>query len=94
MYISLKMAANLLIKAVSFFGINNQKRKAEEELTELILALKRDQDGRPHNVEEELADVIIMIEQLKLIYDQGKIMEWIEIKLERLERRTKGNGIE
>jgi NTP pyrophosphatase (non-canonical NTP hydrolase) len=89
MYDVIKHNADLLIEALQKFGITNQKRKADEELNELALEIKRDLDGRMHNVEEEMADVYIMLAQMRLVYNQATIDGYIEAKLERLKRKIK-----
>ena len=52
-------------KILNHYGIEHQKSKSIEELSELIRAISRN-DSK--NIMEEIADVEIMIEQLKLIY--------------------------
>lgn len=56
-------------QAIVQFGSEHQIRKAAEELGELIQALMRFGNGEPviGNVCEEIADVEIMLEQLKII---------------------------
>ena len=73
-------------KAIEKFGADNQKRIAQEELAELIQAISKDCRNKKHNVEEEIADVEIILNQLKLIYDAQKINKWRLYKLERLEK--------
>lgn len=72
-------------RAIEYFGDKNQRIKAMEELSELIQAIARDLNGLDNNVEEELADVEIMIHQLRFIYDHKKIDKIKAEKLERLE---------
>lgn len=79
----------IICKAITTFGADNQKRIAQEELAELIQAISKEMRGRPHNVEEEIADVEIMLEQLKRIYDKEKVRKWKENKLKRLNLRIK-----
>ena len=64
-------------------------RKAVEELTELSIALQHSLDGRGDNdnIREEMADVSIMLEQLRVIF--GDCDEWKTKKLARLEERIK-----
>ena len=73
--------------AVKHFGAEHQTLKACEELTELQHELLHALDGRADNdkISEEMADVEIMLEQLKLIY--GQTDGWKEKKLARLEER-------
>lgn len=71
-------------KAVDTFGVANQQLKAVEEMGELIQAISKALIGKEHNVEEEIADVEIMLTQLKIMYDLKKIEEWKEFKINRL----------
>lgn len=71
-------------KAIFTYGAEHQKVKAMEELGELIQAIARSIIGADHNVEEEIADVEIMLIQLRMMY-QGKDIEAMKFsKLERL----------
>ena len=80
--------------AVKHFGAEHQTLKACEELTELQHELLHALDGRADNdkIREEIADVEIMLEQLKLIY--GPIDEWKKTKLARLEERIHGESLD
>ena len=73
-------------KAVDTFGVANQQIKAVEEMGELIQAISKALIGKEHNVEEEIADVEIMLTQLKIMYDLKKIEKWKEFKINRLKR--------
>ncbi|GAA0825355.1 hypothetical protein [Clostridium tertium] len=77
-------------RAIDTFGEDMQKIVAMEELAELQQALSKDLRGRDHNVEEEIADVYIMLMQLELMYDKKKIEEWIDKKIDRLDKRLRG----
>ena len=60
--------------------------KAIEELSELIRALARADD--PENIAEEMADVEIMLAQLRIILGNDTDVErWKVKKLQRLNRR-------
>ncbi|MBV4415132.1 MazG nucleotide pyrophosphohydrolase domain-containing protein [Clostridium tyrobutyricum] len=72
--------------AVQYFGKTSRKQLAQEECAELIQALSKDMRGKKHNVEEEIADVLIMIEQLTHIYDNYKIEKYREEKIDRLNK--------
>ena len=69
---------NIYIKTVMHFGIQSQKVKAIEEMAELTQALCKDT-----NIAEEIADVQILLEQLKIVYPEWK--EFENKKLQRLE---------
>lgn len=71
-------------KAIYTYGAEHQKIKAIEELGELIQALSRSILGQDHNVEEELADVEIMIYQLRKMFQYDLIEKFKYEKLERL----------
>ena len=71
-------------KAIDTFGVAEQQLKAVEEMGELIQAIAKALIGKEHNVEEEIADVEIMLTQLKIMYDLKKIEEWKEFKINRL----------
>jgi hypothetical protein len=64
----------ILSDAISTFGVEMQTIKAMEECGELIQALSRTLLGANNgdNVREEIADVEIMCEQLRMIYDTQK----------------------
>ena len=75
---------NIYERAVSVFGAENQKKKAIEELSELIRAIARDDRA---NILEEITDVMIMIEQLRYIYEEPFEIEEIRtLKIQRLRK--------
>ena len=57
----------ILKTAIRTYGEQAQERQAVEECSELILAICHKHRGREHNIPEEIADVEIMLEQLKII---------------------------
>lgn len=91
---------NICLCAIDHFGVGHQKKKAVEEMGELIVELTREQDERTDacHVIEEIADVIVMAEQLRIIYGPALVDEQIERKLDRLlgrirsDRRTRRAG--
>jgi NTP pyrophosphatase (non-canonical NTP hydrolase) len=74
-------------KAVNTYGRDIQMIIAMEECGELIQALSKYLRGKEHNVEEEIADMEIMIQQLKIMFDSKSIDEWVEKKINRLDNR-------
>ena len=86
---------NLAQKAIDKFGSEKQRRVAVEELAELILAIhhvdRRKADWQ--DLAEEIADVEIMITQLKLMTltekEYGKILNE---KLDKLEKIIEGEA--
>lgn len=90
--------------AVDRFGERHQMIKAVEELGELQTALARllgteaeiyspeatYKDYLYDNVQEEIADVEILLLQLRMIFDDGAVAMWRDRKLEDLKKRTSG----
>lgn len=75
-------------KAVQFFGHSNQLAKSMEELGELISAIaKVVNGGSTADVIDEIADVQIMIRQLRIIYGKNLVDQQIDFKLNRLMKR-------
>ena len=88
---------NICKKAVESYGEISQMIKATEEMGELIRAISRvilqqgESDAQiESNYNEEIADVAIMLEQLKYTrhYKQELVDFWKEEKLKRLERNV------
>lgn len=82
----------ILEKAILRYGVSAQLGMFYEELAELVLAVNRRKRGREDNVAEEIADVLIMIKQIMLIFgikakDVRKIRKQ---KIDRLEKRLNG----
>ena len=77
------------VLAVHHYGAEHQKKKAIEEMGELITAISREQDGRAttEQVITEIADVTIMMHQLALIYGIDAVANEIDRKQRRLLRR-------
>lgn len=72
-------------KALERWGPVSQIDIAIEELGELIVELSHAKRGRPHKVEEEAADVSIVLPQVLLIFDKDKSALIRTQKLKRLE---------
>lgn len=76
------------------YGRDKQMIKAIEEMAELSKELCKwvlGADNGKH-VQEEIADVIIMMEQMQMLFDvDGEIKKMIAYKVERLERRLNDN---
>jgi len=77
--------------AIEKWGVVSQVEMAVEECSELIQAIQKVK--RSNTIEtnmhvcEEIADVEIMIEQLRYIFDVDLIDQFKSEKLERLEKR-------
>lgn len=75
----------ILITAIRTFGEKAQESVAMEECAELICAISHKHRGREHNIAEEIADVEIMLEQLKIINNcREEVAEIHKRKIERL----------
>ncbi len=70
--------------AIRVFGGAAQEEVAIEECSELIQAITHKHRGREHNIPEEIADVEIVLEQLKII--NGCADEVAKIRKEKVER--------
>ncbi|MGL5153306.1 MAG: hypothetical protein ACRC7N_22320 [Clostridium sp.] len=71
-------------KAIDTYGQAIQLVVAMEECSELIQAISKYIRGEDHNIEEEVADVSIMLEQLSVIFNKDLIEEMKRQKLKRL----------
>lgn len=89
------MRPEVLKKAIETYGRHAQTDMAIEEMSELtkaLLKLRRAGSAgwadAKENVFEEIADVIIMLTQLLMIYDGRKAVQaFIDAKVRRLEER-------
>ena len=79
----------ILTDAIYTYGENSQIWMAIEEMSELSNALAKYRRGRVtrEDVCEEIADVAIMIIQLSKIFGQDDISDYLESKLDRLNKR-------
>ena len=83
----------IMQEAIKTFGYSNQVAKFVEEAGECIASVMRFQT-KPNMVNqdkmcEELADLGIMIEQMKIMFAKGNIQEHWDKKIVRLEKRLK-----
>jgi NTP pyrophosphatase (non-canonical NTP hydrolase) len=72
--------------AILHFGVPSQISKAIEELSELSTELARHQNKRAMNVDiiDEIADCVIMLVQLTLIFGEDLVDKKIADKIARL----------
>ncbi len=80
---------DILKLAIAKYGIEAQKTMAIEECSELINVLAKECRRRVSDEEivTEIADVMIMCEQLALIYGENAVESEKEYKLTRLAKR-------
>lgn len=85
----------LLSCALKHYGIAAQAHKAVEELTELSLAVQHYRAGKATEdaLAEEIADVLIMCHQLRLLMP-NEVDAWLERKQQRLMDRIAGVQID
>ena len=75
--------------AIRTYGEYHQECLAMEECAELIQAINHKHRGREYNIAEEIADVEIMLEQLKIINNCAEEVAAIhKTKVERLFNRV------
>lgn len=89
-------------KVVGFYGEDAQSMVHMEECAELIQAVskmrrvrKKDKDDTEayYNLVEEMADVLICMEQMRIMYEisDHEIQNMIDRKCQRQEERMNGN---
>ena len=79
----------ILYAVIDKWGMNAQIDMLHEEVGELLTAInqhKRDRVAISH-VQEEIADCLMMLQQMRAIYGRKEVDEWIKIKTKRLEDR-------
>lgn len=80
---------------VDHYGSANQLEKSQEELSELITEISRynqnpDEPHRRGNIIDELSDVMVMCNQLMIIFNCfGEVEERIDFKINRQLERIK-----
>lgn len=80
----------LFVTVLYYWGVDNQIRMVLEEMAELQLAIcKRMRDKPNDNVEEEIADLSIMLDQLKIMCDSDLIDRFRHDKIKRLDERVR-----
>ena len=80
----------ILIEAINRYGTKAQLMMVLEEMSELQKEICKWFRGKrdPEAIADELADVEIMLEQVKMIFDlHGEVNEHIDRKIERLRDR-------
>lgn len=79
---------------LNHYGVKNQEEMMIEECAELIVALRHEARGRAEldEVIEELADVLIMAQQLRIAYGYERVDAKIAEKLKRQLKRIEGKA--
>ena len=71
-------------KLIDKFGVEHQELILIEEMSELTKAIIKKRRGLEHNIEEEICDVQIMLDQMKILYPNWAT--WQQIKLNHIEQ--------
>lgn len=86
---------NVMIDALEYYGNDPQVDVAIEEMSELIKELLKKRRGKKNRsmIADEMADVYIMLEQLKFIFgiNENELKVNAEFKIQRLKNRIGGN---
>ena len=81
------MCVNIYKQLINKYGKEHQMRIAQEELAELIQAISKHLRGEKlYSLCEELVDVEIVVEQLKLMISKSELAYWRNIKKENIKR--------
>ena len=87
-----------MLNALRKNGVDAQDDIAIEEMAELTKAIIKNRRyktfGTLENLYEELADVMIMAEQILLSLDKDRVQNYINQKLERLNERVSGGSVD
>ena len=94
------MDRKILRKAIDTYGTEAQMMQCIEEMAELIQAINKyfrantdEEMAKAYvSVIEEISDVQIMLEQMRLLFGDKAVDEQITAKLGRLEKRLKGGA--
>ena len=81
----------ILQGAINIYGIHKQSIVAIEEMSELTKEITKSlrEEMRSEHMVEEIADVLIMVEQVKMMYEvsDDEIQRNIDYKINRLNDR-------
>lgn len=82
---------DIMKEAIHVYGYENQVCKFIEEAGECVASVMRfkinpSNETQAH-MDEELADLSIMIEQMIIMFDKGNIQKFRDAKMQRLEQR-------
>ncbi|WP_279000950.1 hypothetical protein [Thomasclavelia cocleata] len=86
---------DIMLDALSWYGSSTQVDMAVEEMNELTKELLKNRRGKENrsDIAMEMADVYIMLEQLKFIFgvDETELKVNAEFKIQRLKNRIGGS---
>lgn len=83
----------VLVHAINHFSVDHQIDKALEEMGELTTELSRRRLPRydKEKVAEEIGDVLVTVEKLRIIFGGSRVDGYIEKKLAALEDEMDGD---
>ena len=86
----------ILRAAIDVFGYDDQEKMAIGECGEFLSLQGKRAQGRDTQEDwiSEIADVIIMIEQMSKMYGEERVQEMIDFKMNRLKDRIQKHGFE
>lgn len=84
----------ILRRALTHYGEESQTRMLFEEMAELQNAICKRARGRAllRDVVTEIADVMVMCQQMALLYGYDAVMEEYHVKITRLALRLENGG--
>ncbi len=87
----------ILMAAIKTYGNDAQKKMALEEMSELQKEICKNWRGKDNydEIAEEIADVEIMLDQLKMIYgiSERQVLKFRNDKVIRLKERLQNVGV-
>ena len=87
----------ILMAAIKTYGNDAQKKTALEEMSELQKEICKNWRGKDNydEIAEEIADVEIMLDQLKMIYgiSERQVLKFRNDKVIRLKERLQNVGV-
>lgn len=89
----MKADERILDEAIRQYGMNAQVIMVFEEMSELQKELCKHLRGKDnlHEIAEEIADVEIMLAQMKMVFNCAEeVSKWRQKKIARLEERLNG----
>ncbi len=86
---------NTLIKAREVYGDNFLIDLAIEEMGELIVVLNHYRRNRAekNEVQEEIADVMLAVQELQQMFGIGEVVDFYRAKCERFEQRVNNDAL-
>ena len=90
---AIKVDENILFQSVRYYGKDIQSVVCMEECSELIQCISKELRGKSDisHLSEEIADVLICIKMLQLMYDiqDSQLQDWVDVKQQRMEERMR-----